>query len=72
MSSTSAEDVKVAYDLKVTCYATTVPTLALWTGVFFRIMIQKDKDKFFALIIICVLMLVSQIANIVLNELYYE
>ena len=71
MSSTSEEDVKVALDLKVTCYVTTVPTLALWTGVFVRIMIQKDKDKFFALIIICVLMLVSQIANIVLNELYY-
>jgi len=71
MSSTSEEEVKVAYDLKVTCYVTTVPTLVLWTGVFFRIMIQKDKEKFFALIIICVLMLVSQLANIVLNELYY-
>ena len=71
MTSTSEEDVKVALDLKVTCYVTFVPTIVLWTGVFLRIMIQKDKDKFFALIIICVLMLVSQIANIVLNELYY-
>ena len=45
--------------LNIASYATTIPTLLLWIVVLVRMLIQKAKAKFFALIIICVLMIVS-------------
>jgi len=57
--STPAEIVKTWYDINITSYTTTVPTSALWTGVFVRILLQKDKAKFLPLIIICALMILS-------------
>jgi hypothetical protein len=57
--STPAEIVKAWYDINISSYTTTVPTLVLWTGVFVRILVQKDKGKFLPLIVICALMILS-------------
>ena len=50
---------------------TTVPNVILWIWVFARTLRQKDRAKFFGLTVICVLMIASMIASIVLNQLNY-
>jgi hypothetical protein len=57
--TTKADIVEGYGQLNTTSYATTVPTLALFTGVFVRILEQEDRKKFLSLIIICVLMIVN-------------
>ncbi len=58
--------------MNIASYATTIPTLLMWIFVFLRMLIQKEKAKFFALIVICVLMITTQIAAIVQNQLSYN
>ena len=55
----TTEDIQVFKTLNTTSYATIVPTLILWIGVFVRMLIQKDKSKFLILIIISILMIVG-------------
>ncbi len=55
----SAEFVKVELHINIASYATTIPTLILWIFVLLRMLIQKARAKFFALIVICVLIIVS-------------
>ena len=55
----TAEYVQVVKHNSIASYTTTVPTLILWTCVFIRILVQKEKSKFLPLIVICVLMIVS-------------
>ena len=45
--------------LNIASYATTIPTLPLWIYVLVRMLIQKARAKFFALIVICVLMIAT-------------
>ena len=58
--------------MNIASYATTIPTLIMWIFVFLRMLIQKAKAKFFALIVICILMITTQIAAIVQNQLSYN
>jgi hypothetical protein len=52
-------------------YGFYVPTLALWIGLLGRMLISKDREKFYGLIVISVLMIVALIASIVYWQLYY-
>ena len=55
----SAEYVKMELHLNIASYVTTIPTLILWIFVLVRMLIQKARAKFFALIVICVLMIAT-------------
>ncbi len=55
----TAEAVKVYKDLDIACLCTVIPTLIQWIVLLRRMLIQKDRSKLFALIIIAVLMIVS-------------
>jgi hypothetical protein len=57
--ASASELVKVVMTINITSYATTIPTLLLWIYVLLRILIQKASAKFFALILICVLMIAA-------------
>jgi len=63
------EVIEAAKEINIASYATTVPNLVLWIWVFARIMRQKDRARFFALIVICVLMIFSMVASIVYYQL---
>jgi hypothetical protein len=54
-----AELVEVLMIFNITNYATAIPTLLMWIYVLVRILIQKARAKFFALIVICVLMITA-------------
>jgi hypothetical protein len=71
MSSTDEEVIEAYKEINIASYITNVTTLVLWIWVFVRILRQQDRSKFFGLIVICVLMIVSLIADIVLNQLGY-
>jgi len=71
MSPTEEEVIEVYKEINIASYIAYVPTLILWVWVFTRIMRQRDRAKFFALTIICLLMIVSMIASIVVNQLNY-
>jgi len=45
--------------MSIITYALYVPPLVLWVGVLARVLIYRDRHKFIALIVICVLMLFS-------------
>jgi len=53
------EAIEVYEEINIASYATTVPTLVLWIWEFTKIMRKKDRAKFFGLIVICVLMILS-------------
>ena len=63
--SATAEEVEVYKEINIASLTTNSTNLALWIWVFLRILRQQDRSKFFALIVICVLMIVSLIASIV-------
>ena len=46
-------------NLNIANYATNIPGILVWIVVLVRMLIQKATAKFFALIVICVLMIVS-------------
>ena len=54
-----AELVEVLMIFNITSYATAIPTLLMWIYVLVRILIQKARAEFFALIVICVLMITA-------------
>jgi hypothetical protein len=55
----TAEEVEAYKNINIANYPTTIPTLLLWIFVLLRMLFKKAKAKFFALIIICLLMIVS-------------
>jgi len=71
MSSREEEYIQADKNVNIASYAATVPNLILWIWVFFRIMRQKERAKFFSLTVICVLMILSMIFGIVAYQLAY-
>jgi len=69
--STEADYLKVLKNIRTASYAFNVPTLALWTGLFARLLFSKDRNELLALIVICFLLILSQIASIVYWQLTY-
>ena len=55
----SAESVEVLDHINIASYVLFLPTLALSYGLLFRMLSSKDREKFFGLIVICVLMIIS-------------
>ncbi len=55
----TAEDLKVYKQIDIASYALFVPSLALWIGLLLRMLISKDRDKFIAPIVMCILMILS-------------
>ncbi len=49
----------------------TLPTLALWIGILLRMLISKDRDKFYGLIVICILMIISMVSSIFVYQMEY-
>ena len=73
--STTAEWVEVSEHINIASYAFFVPILVLWSGLLARTLVQKDREKFYGLIVICLLMivyLVTSIAGWQLNYTYYD
>ncbi len=73
--STTAEWVEVSEHINIASYAFFVPILVLWSGLLARTLVQKDREKFYGLIVICILMivyLVTSIAGWQLNYTYYN
>jgi hypothetical protein len=46
-------------NLDIASLCTAIPTLIQWIVLLRRMLIQKDRSKFFALIVIAILMIVS-------------
>jgi hypothetical protein len=69
MYDVTNRDVDIAKAILISSYPTTVPTFCLWTGVLGRIMVQKEKARFWPLIVISILMIVSQIASMLYWQL---
>ena len=53
--SATAESFLVYKHVKIASDAVTVPTLVLWIGLLVRILIQKNKEKIFGMIVVCIL-----------------
>ncbi len=68
---TTAEEVETYKNINITSYVTTTPTLTLWIGVLVMMLIQKDIAKYLGLIVVCALMVESQIATIIKWQLWY-
>ena len=51
--------VLVAKNVNIASYVTTLPTLLLWMYIFVRMMVQKATAKFYGLLLIAALMIVS-------------
>ncbi len=62
---TPAEVLKAFKHINTASYAFYVPTLALWICILVRMLISKDREKFYGLIVISILMIVSFVASIV-------
>ncbi len=69
--STIAGYVKALKHINIASYAFYFPTLVIWIGLLIRMLISKDRDKLWGLIVICVLMIVSFVASIVDWQLNY-
>jgi hypothetical protein len=54
-----ADYTDIVSNTNIASYATTIPPLMAWSGVFVRIMIQKEMKQFCKLIQISILMIVS-------------
>jgi len=70
MPATAEED-KALLDINIACFVTCFLNVLLWMYVLVKMLIRKATAKFFALIIICVLMITAQIANVVYTQLIY-
>ncbi len=55
----TAEEVEMLRNLDIASQCTTIPTLIQWIVQLRKMLIQKDSSKFFALIFIAILMIVS-------------
>ncbi len=69
--STAAAELKVFKELDTASYALNVPPLALCIGLLARMLISKDRDKLTTLIVISIFIILFEVANIVLWQLYY-
>jgi hypothetical protein len=57
--STPEETLKVYENINIASFAVTVPCLAFWLGLLWRMLVSKYRDKFQWLIVICILMIVG-------------
>jgi hypothetical protein len=65
---TTPEEILKAYDdIKIASHALTVPSLALWLCLLAMMLISKDRDKLFELIVVFILMIFSMVPSKVLN-----
>jgi hypothetical protein len=69
MPVVTAEEVKVSRNINIASLVTNVPGLAIWIGVLARIIITKAK--LCGLVLICCLMITSQITIIMFCQLQY-
>jgi hypothetical protein len=69
--SSQTEWLKALKHLQIASYAFYVPTLALWIGLLGRMLISKDRDKFYGLIVVAVLIIVSFGASMVYYQRWY-
>jgi len=67
----TAADVKVNDVIKIASYALNALPLALWIGTLGRVLISKDRRKFTDIIIISILMILTQVTEIVVYQLFY-
>jgi len=67
---TTAE-IKLLDHLKIVAYASTVPTLAFWICILAKMLILKDRNSLMILIVISILMILSQTAFVVYQQLEY-
>jgi len=72
MPASNQEILEVLEILMIAAYATTIPNLLLWIWVFGKILKKKDLRKFFTMIVICILMILSLIANMILFQMNYN
>jgi len=57
--------------LSLATYCLYVPTLIFWTVLLIRVLISDDRKKLKSLIVICILMIVNEIACMVMWQLIY-
>ncbi len=67
----TAEYVEALKHINIASYALFVPTLILWIGLLLRMLISKDKEIFYGLIVISICMIVALIAIIATYQLNY-
>jgi hypothetical protein len=65
------EYVEVYDHNNIASYALTVPSLALWTSLLARLLIQNNRDNFSGLIAVSVIMILQLVSSIVLWQLFY-
>jgi hypothetical protein len=69
--SATIEEVEAYKHINIASYAFYVSTLVIWIGLLLRMLTSKDRDKFYGLIVISILMIVSFVAAIVAWQLDY-
>ena len=57
--SVTYEELEMWKNLDIASLCTTIPTLIQWIVLLRRMLIQKDRSKLFALIVIAILMIVT-------------
>jgi hypothetical protein len=57
--SVTAEEVEMWKNLDIASLCTTIPTLIQWIVLLRRMLIQKNRSTFFALIVIAIMMIVT-------------
>lgn len=57
--------------INIASLTTTIPTLCVWTALFIKIMLQEQRDLFFSILLICLLMIISQVSSIIGYQLDY-
>ena len=66
-----SDEVEAWNEIRIASYILNVPPLALFTGIFVRVMMSKDRRRLIELIVICILMILTSVANMVFLQLFY-
>ncbi len=53
------EYIKADQNINIASYVLYVPVIVLWIGLLVRMLISRDRDNFYGLIVISILMIVS-------------
>jgi hypothetical protein len=68
---TESEYLKAYKQINIASYAFFFPIIVLWIGLLLRMLISSDREKFYGLIVICILIIVSFVASIIFWQLHY-
>jgi len=68
----TAESVKVFNHIKIASYACNLPTLAWYVVILVSMLRSNDRGNLIELIVVCLLMILSEIADVVLNQINYN